>query len=312
MDVNLVLGLLSEIRSRIEQIERTIVKNPQVNIRVNSPGATIKVGDDHFRTMSMPQAPDFVSLIMSPDWPEAVPGDLLCDLDNERDLIDYAEGFLDATIDVPTEGKRFLDYGCGNGYMANQMLRRGVSSSTGYDIVDPGWRFQHNATLTTQHDSLEENAFDIILLCDVLDHAENPPSVLADVHRLLAPGGVVYVHTHPWTSRTGGHLYRSLNKAYAHLVLGPRELASMGIESIFCQHIFDPLKTYRDWFTHSGFVIRRSEEMIEGLESFLKTDVIWHRLLSSFLHLGSLNTKDISHILEVQGVDYTLEVEKTV
>jgi hypothetical protein len=46
---------------------------------------------------------------------------------------------------------------------------------------------------------------------------------------VLSPGGKIYIRTHPWTGRHGGHLYRQLNKAFAHFLLTDDELSTLGV-----------------------------------------------------------------------------------
>lgn len=47
------------------------------------------------------------NIVNNPNWPEAVPQDLLCDHTSEEDLICRAGSIIDQSIDVPLEGKNF-------------------------------------------------------------------------------------------------------------------------------------------------------------------------------------------------------------
>lgn len=98
-------------------------------------------------------------------------------------------------------GARLLDYGCGDGtFLA--LVRDLFPESAGAEI-DPelvedarrrfpgGPRFLHVADLS----SLAPGSFGVVTCMEVLEHctAETAETVLADLRRLVAPGGVVLV-----------------------------------------------------------------------------------------------------------------------
>lgn len=81
---------------------------------------------------------------------------------------------------------RVLDYGAGNSpyrqlldcecYVAAD-LGQNVAGNIDY-LIEPGRRLP-----------IEDAAFDVILLLDVIEHVPNPDFVLGEIRRLLAPGG---------------------------------------------------------------------------------------------------------------------------
>ncbi|MCA9917146.1 MAG: class I SAM-dependent methyltransferase [Anaerolineales bacterium] len=71
-----------------------------------------------------------------------------------------------------------------------------------------------------------ENSFDAITMWDVLEHVYNPPEVLADVARLLKPGGV-FVVNHPNVDSIDRKVFKDMWLGYElprHLYLFPGEL----------------------------------------------------------------------------------------
>ena len=77
-----------------------------------------------------------------------------------------------------------------------------------YRTLFPEWH-SHVTTVSAFGESLPflDNSFDIVLCDNVVDHAESPETIAAEIVRVLAPGGVLYftvnVH-HPIYSLASG------------------------------------------------------------------------------------------------------------
>lgn len=315
MDLNKVRGLIASIEASFADLKREISINPTVSVTVNA-AARVRVGTEEF-TYEPPRLsppPEVSGLIDAPEWPEAVPTDLLCE-DTKEDKIARAETLLDMVIETNLKDMRFLDYGCGDGYMAIQSLSRGVSLAVGYDPVGGFSSTGYSRVkLTDDPASLVPGGYDVILLYDVLDHAEYPREVLGHVARLLAPGGIVYAVCHPWTSRHGGHLYRKFNKAYAHLWLDDEGLRHRGLDLGVIQRVLRPVRTYRRWFESAGFHVRSEVPVVgDPLERFFRDKPVWDRLASMYAEerarTGLPSDDDIQNIFEIDFVNYTLQVE---
>lgn len=94
-----------------------------------------------------------------------------------------------------------LDYGCGAGQIVKELQRQNVNAF-GCDIfykgkdysssVDP--TFFNNATIKRMEGNtipFNNNTFDFIINNQVMEHVENLDSVLAEIRRVLKPGGKV-------------------------------------------------------------------------------------------------------------------------
>jgi SAM-dependent methyltransferase len=103
---------------------------------------------------------------------------------------------------VETSG-RILDYGCGYGRLLGELRRRGFRNLAGLDASEamvararlrvPGVPITVCGAPPTSH---PDASFDAVLLFAVLTcvpRDEDQRSLLAEVRRLLAPGGVLYV-----------------------------------------------------------------------------------------------------------------------
>lgn len=107
-----------------------------------------------------------------------------------------------ADRELSLRGKRILDFGCGRGDLLAHLFARGIAAG-GLEFSEESARttstrfageplFQGVAAGPTE---LEDGAFDVVLLVEVIEHLldEQIPQALAEVHRLLAPGGRVVV-----------------------------------------------------------------------------------------------------------------------
>lgn len=226
-----------------------------------------------------PQFAELRRLLESEQWPLAVPSDLICQ-ETEDDKYERAEGILTEALGGQIEGKRFLDFGCGEGHIVVKSIEYKPQFSLGFDVVRSGtfeWGEKH--MLTNDIDRvIAEGPYDTILLYDVLDHTEHPLETLKTVHSLLSESGKVFVRCHPWSSRHGGHLYRKINKAFIHLVFDASELQKLGFEPTNTQRVIHPVATYNDWFKSTNFQFK--EEIIKTpVEPFFKNNSLVKRRL---------------------------------
>lgn len=122
----------------------------------------------------------------------------------------YFRRILTQTLHIQPEGKRLLDVGCGGGILAEDFARLGCQV-TGIDPSEPSLQSarqhaeQEGLRITYQQAGgerlpFEEFAFDIVCCCDVLEHVDDVPAVVAEIARVLRPGGVFFYDT---LNRTG-------------------------------------------------------------------------------------------------------------
>lgn len=191
-------------------------------------------------------------------WPVAVEPHLEAAATAE-DQINRANAMLDMMVSRPVEGSRFLDFGCGAGWVAKQALKRGAQSATGYDLIaNSNWHKDDKVTFTNVFKDIADKKYDMIMLYDVLDHCQDPEELMKQVRSVISTNGIVYVRNHPWTSKHASHLYKNgLNKAYIHLFLTWEELVDQGYTPEFTRQEKDPFPAYGWWFEGSGFTIEK-------------------------------------------------------
>lgn len=108
-------------------------------------------------------------------------------------------------IDSRWEGLEALDLGCAGGYMAEVLARRGArvvgidpwiavlevarqhACQSGLDI--------HYLAGVGESLPLHDNSVDRVVCVDVLEHVHNLAKVLAEVRRVLRPGGMLFFDT---------------------------------------------------------------------------------------------------------------------
>ena len=206
---------------------------------------------------------------LAEDWPVAVDPETL-ELSEEV----RAEYILDFIVMEHLENTKFLQYECGTGHIINEASNRNVQLAMGYDTKQEREFYNSpNTVFTCDFEEVKRHApFDIVLLYDVLDHANNPEEILRKVKGLLSPKGRVFVRCHPWCSKHGGHLYDQINKAYLHLILNEVELTRMGYECKKTNKIYHPIQTYHRWFDSTGYNIFQEQPIISDPDSIFLED----------------------------------------
>lgn len=234
---------------------------------------------------------DLKKLLESDEWPQAVYSAQIADENSEKDKDERAEAIADILLPSLNK-KRFLDFGCGEGHVANYASEY-ADFSVGYDLIkNSKSRFDWDAPterliLTTDLEKVRDKGpFDVILLYDVLDHTQGSTSqdILSIVKSLLADNGKIYVRTHPWTSRHGGHAYRKINKAFVHLVFTEEELKSMGVELEYNIKSMRPVDNFSSWLEGSGLKKALEPELDQqDVEPFFRDNpIVRKRILDHF------------------------------
>lgn len=104
--------------------------------------------------------------------------------------------FLEKSVE-PTS--RVLDVGCGGGYMIDAIARENLEL-VGIDLAQQALVAAHTRALQQQYDAklmrasalnlpFADDAFDGVVCTDVLVHVPNPRRVIAEISRVLQPGG---------------------------------------------------------------------------------------------------------------------------
>ena len=103
-------------------------------------------------------------------------------------------------------GLRALDVGCSAGFIADELALAGAATH-GVDIDEPGLakarqRFGDRVDFQVARGEdlpFADDSMDVVVLNHIYEHVVNPEAVVADIHRVLRPGGVLYLGVgHKW------------------------------------------------------------------------------------------------------------------
>lgn len=93
------------------------------------------------------------------------------------------------------------DIGCSAGYIADELARAGAAVTIGVDIDVPGLlkaqaRFGQTVDFVCalgERLPFRDNSIDVLVFNHIYEHVVDPEAVLADLHRVLKPGGALYL-----------------------------------------------------------------------------------------------------------------------
>ena len=128
------------------------------------------------------------------------------------------------------QDKVVLDVGCGAGGKTMYYASQGVAKIVGMDIV-PHYKEEAEALAKqlgyadrftfvvgdAAQTGFEENSFDTIIMNDAMEHVDRPDLVLAEVRRILKPGGRLYVNFPPYYHPFGAHLSDLIAIPWVHM-----------------------------------------------------------------------------------------------
>ena len=179
---------------------------------------------------------------------------------------------------IDFSGKRVLDYGCGYGPLAFHLAQEeGAATVTGVDIDQPRIDFARQK-LSSEYPDLAGSVefklpeeimgrqFDIIVSKDSFQHYDDPVSVLSQIKRLTAPGGLIAIGLGPlWKSPYGGAIDFMTRLPWAHLIFSEEVIMRERIR----YRPEEKAQTYKD--TRGGFnkmTLRRFRRIVadSGME----------------------------------------------
>lgn len=155
-------------------------------------------------------------------------------------IIDFLE-----SDGIKLEGATVADIGCGDGITdLGIALKAHPSKLIGYDLRPTDHDALRRAMLAAgiqdeypdverlnfvesqpDHIPAPNETFDIAFSWSVFEHVSRPIPMLQEVRRILKSEGVLFLQLWPFfTSRHGGHLWLSIDEAFAHLRHSPFDL----------------------------------------------------------------------------------------
>lgn len=133
-------------------------------------------------------------------------------------------------------GNAVAEIGCGEAGVLDAFIAKGATNPLGTDIstyrLGVGKKIADSLGLNltlTEHDIIGNepqeqwrNAYNLVLLRDVIEHLDDTYAALSNIRKILAPGGWLYVTFPPYNSPFGGHQHLLQNGwgklPYMHLL----------------------------------------------------------------------------------------------
>ncbi len=163
-------------------------------------------------------------------------------VDTARYVAEYDRGFGPGLWSI-IAGQRVLDLGCGEGGHVLAMAERGAAHVTGVDVehffalAEEDCRRRGDdrvSFLLADSRALPDAAFDVVVSHDSFEHFEDAATMLADMVRLVRPGGRILIKFgKPWRSPYGRHMSGTLrrDRPWVHLLFPERSV--MRVHSVY-------------------------------------------------------------------------------
>jgi len=248
--------------------------------------------------------------LLDPDWPAAWPQYLIANAASEQEKV-YRAIQITAGYDLGLiEEKKILDFGCGDGLVAMEIIKRRTKGVLAYDIApDKSWTGKEYQDLAFSSDLkhiLDNAPYDTIIMHDVIDHV--PASVFESAFKQLidrCTSETRFILTaHPFTSRHGGHLHESKNLAFLQLLYSEDELAKLQIRCPYNNRWSRPQAAYENMFNRLNLKIVAKEIDTDPVEQWIIDRLI--PIITKRIYDNQITHEQTEKIMSVSWVQYTL------
>jgi len=206
----------------------------------------------------------------------------------------YSQELYEEQITALTANKRWLDLGCGHQVLPawratqEEALVRATRFAVGIDYELGALQKHRSITLRVRGDlghlPFDDASFDVASANMVLEHLDKPEDVFAEVHRVLAPGGVFAFHTpNAWGYST---LAARMVPQWPKVAMA-RVLEARASEDVFPTHYrANTFRQLRQLARDTGFEVVKfraivTDAVFATVPPLAVSELLWIRLLMS-------------------------------
>lgn len=212
---------------------------------------------------------------------------------------------------VDIRGKLVLDVGSGIGGYSEEMARRGARIIS-LDLMAYAVRLSGNCMAVAGSAlalPLQSASVDFVFCASLIEHVPQPAKLLAEVKRVLKPGGHCYLSFPPFYSPVGGHEYAPFHYLGEHWAMRLATRRSQRSHPAWAQQLYKVAEnpnsfagTYEDWGLFV-MTIAKARQLIK-VSGFELLNVATRYLPMSFVRwplLGELLTWHAQFLIKKPG-----------
>jgi len=173
----------------------------------------------------------------------------------------------------PLLGKKVIEVGSGSGSVLRIAAQKGATVQGIESCAEMAQYIQKHLAMSVMHGSLEDadlpdDAFDLVLLCEVIEHLSDPLGAARQLQKCLKPGGLLFLTTPNagCTGRFGGSWY-GFHASYEHVSYF--DMASLN--RLIGQASLDVLGAWSFGDTHPDVHDKKSDTASTLLKSVLRS-----------------------------------------
>jgi 2-polyprenyl-3-methyl-5-hydroxy-6-metoxy-1,4-benzoquinol methylase len=142
---------------------------------------------------------------------------------------------------IPITGRTIVDFGCNDGAISAEYLRRGAARVIGVDIderaIQRARALHHEERLTFVQSAvstipLEDRSADAVISYDVFEHVSQPTTILNELYRILTSAGQALIGTWSWWHPFAPHLWAVMPVPWAHVFFSEQTILRV------CQRVY--------------------------------------------------------------------------
>ena len=106
--------------------------------------------------------------------------------------VNYAKNILEQ-LEINSEEINALEVGCGGGILTEEIAKMGLNIAIKH-AKDDNLKIKYEKG-TGENLPFQNNSFDVVFCCDVLEHVRDLPKVISEISRVLKNGGIFIYDT---------------------------------------------------------------------------------------------------------------------